>query len=133
PAESSDDDHFSDAQSAPETSPKSPIPKTRVEKVDDEPSYGEVPGTEAYRKREEDAEPDEIALVEDKKLEGLDDGAPTTSPGGQPIPLTVVEESSGTTGEHSEEFLEKRKADADADVVVKPDGQTEESNSTGMK
>ncbi|KAG7122146.1 hypothetical protein HYQ44_003044 [Verticillium longisporum] len=129
-AESSDDDHFSDAQSAPETSPKSPIPKTRVEKVDDEPSYGEVPGTEAYRKREEDAEPDEIALVEDKKLEALDDGAPTTSPGGQPIPLTVVEESSGTTGEHSEEFLEKRKADADADVVVKPDGQTEESNST---
>lgn len=92
-----------------------------------------MPGTEAYRKREEDAEPDEIALVEDKKLEALDDGAPTTSPGGQPIPLTVVEESSGTTGEHSEEFLEKRKADADADVVVKPDGQTEESNSTGMK
>ncbi|KAM0332168.1 hypothetical protein ACHAQA_002443 [Verticillium albo-atrum] len=129
-AESSDDDHFSDAQSAPLASPKSPIPKTRVEKIDDEPSYGEVPGTEAYRKREEDAEPDEIALVEDKQSEGSDVGAAVTPPGGQPIPKTVVEESSGTTGGHSEEFLEKRKADADADVVVKPDGQTEESNST---
>lgn len=42
-----------------------PIPTTRVEKVDDKPSHGEVPGTLAYEKREEDAEPDEVEVVGD--------------------------------------------------------------------
>lgn len=67
-AEASDsEDQFTDAQSAP-TSPgvSSPLPKTRVEKVDNEPSFGEVPGTEAYKKREQDAEPDEIAMIPKK-------------------------------------------------------------------
>ncbi|KAL3964274.1 hypothetical protein ACCO45_001278 [Purpureocillium lilacinum] len=67
-SESSDDeDQFTDAQSGPVT-PRahSPVPTTRVEKVDNEPSYGEIPGTEAYEKREGDADPDEIAVIPDR-------------------------------------------------------------------
>ncbi|WQF78003.1 hypothetical protein CDEST_03017 [Colletotrichum destructivum] len=124
---SDSEDHFSDAQSAPLSPGTSPIPKTRVEKVDDEPSYGEVPGTEAYRLREGDAEPDEIAIQE-KKSDSLssEDGAPKSPV----IPKTVVEEAPGSSGPHSEEFLEKRKADAPADLVVKPEGKTEEGDSS---
>ncbi|KAF6841122.1 hypothetical protein CPLU01_00683 [Colletotrichum plurivorum] len=132
-AESSDsEDHFSDAQSAPLSPGTSPIPKTRVEKVDDEPSYGEVPGTEAYRLREGDAEPDEIAIQEKKGDEkpASDDGRPTT-PGGQPIPKTVVEEAPGSTGPHSEEYEEKRKADAPADLVLKPKAEAEAEGGSG--
>lgn len=40
-----------------------PIPKTVVTKVDSEPRHGEVPGTNAYRIRTEDAAPD---VVEEK-------------------------------------------------------------------
>lgn len=40
-----------------------PIPITVVSKVDAEPSHGEVPGTDAYDMRKEDAEPD---VVEEK-------------------------------------------------------------------
>lgn len=37
------------------------IPQTMVEKVDpDQPSYGDVPGTEAYEKRKADAVPDVV-------------------------------------------------------------------------
>ncbi|KAK1984112.1 hypothetical protein LZ30DRAFT_712463 [Colletotrichum cereale] len=125
---SDSDDHFSDAQSAPLSPGTSPIPKTRVEKVDDEPSYGEVPGTEAYRLREGDAEPDEIAIQEksDALSSSSEDGA-SKSP---VIPKTVIEEAPGSSGPHSEEFLEKRKADAPADLVVKPEGETEEGGSS---
>ncbi|KAK2062282.1 hypothetical protein LY76DRAFT_589646 [Colletotrichum caudatum] len=124
---SDSDDHFSDAQSAPLSPGTSPIPKTRVEKVDDEPSYGEVPGTEAYRLREGDAEPDEIAIQEKKSgASSSEDGAPKSPI----IPKTVVEEAPGSSGPHSEEFLEKRKADAPADLVVKPEGETEEGGSS---
>jgi len=42
-----------------------PIPKTRVERVDSKPSHGEVPGTEAYEKRAQDAQPDIIEEVGD--------------------------------------------------------------------
>lgn len=42
-----------------------PIPSTKVELVDDKPGYGDVPGTEAYKKREEDAVPDEVQVVGD--------------------------------------------------------------------
>ncbi|GJC84056.1 hypothetical protein ColTof4_07960 [Colletotrichum tofieldiae] len=125
---SDSEDHFSDAQSAPLSPGTSPIPKTRVEKVDDEPSYGEVPGTEAYRLREGDAEPDEIAIQEKKSdASSSEDGAPKSPV----IPKTVVEEAPGSSGPHSEEFLEKRKADAPADLVVKPEGKTEGGGSSG--
>lgn len=90
------DDSFTDAQSQTrsrsQSRPESPIPITRVERVDHNAAYGEVPGTDAYQMRTEDAQPDEIAFIpDDKKL----DSAPPSgavSPGGQPIPKTVVEE-----------------------------------------
>src|SRR5436190_20844579 len=47
----SEDDHFSDASegrqsgSRPCSRPQSPIPRTRLEKIDTSPSYGEVPGS----------------------------------------------------------------------------------------
>jgi hypothetical protein len=92
--ESSDsDDHFSDAQSAYQRSPNSPVPVTRVEKVDNEPSYGEVPGTEAYNMRAEDARPDQVAVIPDythNTSEEIYPDRPLT-PGGHPIPTTVLE------------------------------------------
>ena len=37
-----------------------PIPRTVVTRVDSTPSHGEVPGTDAYKIRTEDAQPDSI-------------------------------------------------------------------------
>jgi len=124
---SDSDDHFSDAQSGLEQSSGSAspaIPVTRVEKVDNEPSYGELPGTEAYKLRESDAEPDEIAVVskpDDAEAKVALSGS--TTPGGQPIPLTVVEKVDSSTPSHGEIpgtlAHEKRAADAVPDVVKK--------------
>lgn len=50
---------------APSTPGDLPIPITRVEKVDSEPSHGEIPGTKAFEMRKEDAEPDVVERVED--------------------------------------------------------------------
>ncbi|KAF3768948.1 hypothetical protein M406DRAFT_273487 [Cryphonectria parasitica EP155] len=120
---SESDDHFSDAQSVPRSPSASPIPKLRVEKVSHEPSYGEVPGTEAYKMREEDAEPDEIAVVpeEKKSSDGEDEAGDIKSPatpGGHPIPKTVVEESSGNSVAQSHPEV-KHKGDASPDVLIK--------------
>ncbi|KAH8175990.1 hypothetical protein LIA77_04408 [Sarocladium implicatum] len=137
-AESSDsEDQFTDAQSGP-VSPNagSPIPKTRVERVDDRPAHGEVAGTDAHEKRLQDAEPDEIAVVPDT------DDTPTPlaeqplSTEHSDVPATVVEESVGDLpGPHSDEFKAKREADATPDVVVASDGTEkagdESSESTG--
>ncbi|OAF58683.1 hypothetical protein VC83_05169 [Pseudogymnoascus destructans] len=90
--ESSDsDDHFSDARSdrAAYSRTASPIPTTRVERVDHEASYGEVPGTAAYDQRSEDARPDEVAFVE-KKSSSATDPVPRLL---TPIPQTVLEEA----------------------------------------
>jgi hypothetical protein len=134
--ESSDsDDHFSDAQSGLEQNSGgvSPIPTTRVEKVDDEPSYGEVPGTEAYHMREEDAEPDEIAIIPPgKESRTANENSPST-PGGQPIPTTIVEKIDPDTPSHGEvpgtTAHDKRAADAVPDLVVKS-GERSRSSST---
>jgi hypothetical protein len=128
--ESDSEEHFSDAQSSvvSPVAPTSPVPRTRVEKVSDEPSYGEVPGTDAYNKRTGDASPDEIAVVADANAS---DGSPASArtesplPGGKPIPVTVVEQAPGDSGPHSEEFESKRRADAPPDLVVRPDGSEE--------
>lgn len=132
--DSESDDHFSDAQSAPRSPVASPIPKLRVEKVSDEPSYGEVPGTEAYRMREGDAAPDEIAIVVgENKIEDEDQGedikSPST-PGGYPIPKMVVEESPGNTETQSHPE-KKYKADTPADLVIKPSEEQEASETEG--
>ncbi|KAL7935023.1 hypothetical protein V8C35DRAFT_300474 [Trichoderma chlorosporum] len=126
-AEASDsEDQFTDAQSAP-ASPgvSSPVPKTRVERVDNEPSYGEVPGTEAYNKREQDAEPDEIAVVPENEPES------STSTPMEPVtvPVTVVEESTGDyPGQHDPLEQEKHKADATPDLILSPNGEIRSGN-----
>lgn len=135
-ASSDSDEHFSDAQSdrVDTPVPASPVPKTRVEKVDNEPSYGEVPGTEAYEKRTGDAAPDEIAVIPDSSAAvPVLDASPAsperpTTPGGQPIPKTVVDEAADEPGAESHHFHEHlHQADAVPDVVRKPDGTAEAS------
>jgi hypothetical protein len=99
-----------------------------VERVDDKPAYGEVPGTTAYQLREEDAAPDEIAYVPDPDAKeptpgDTQEGAPP-NPGGQPIPKTVVEESPDVEGSVTHPEIEKRHgSDPHPDVVLKADGQ----------
>jgi len=132
PEASDSEDHFSDAQSGPaESIPASPIPRTRVERVDDKPAYGEVPGTEAYSMREGDAMPDEIAFVPepDSKLASESELPPRSpTPGGHPIPKTVVEESPDSPGAithpETEEQQKHHRADPPPDLIVKADGQT---------
>lgn len=121
---SDSEDQFTDAQSAPISESGSPIPKTRVERVDDRPAHGEVPGTEAHALREKDAQPDEIALIPS-------DDDKSSSSASEDVPATVVEEASGSVGEHSQEFLDKRQTDAAPDVLVGADGIEKSNNGTG--
>ena len=117
---SNDEEVFSDAHEG-RMSPQ--VPLTRVEKVDDSPSHGQVPGTEAYKKRTQDAVPDEVAIVPD--------GNPSLSPSrrdsqvpsrqGTPVPLTVVEKVDPEAPSHGEvpgtSAYEQRKADAVPDII----------------
>ena len=124
--ESDSDEHFSDAHSAIHRSSEStsPIPRTRVERVDDDPAYGEVPGTEAYNKRTEDATPDEIAVLSDPARSETTVRSP--SPGGHPIPKTVVDETEDSPDSKTHHYHEQlHKADATPDMVHKPDGTGE--------
>lgn len=123
---SDSEDQFTDAQSAPISESGSPIPKTRVERVDDERVHGEVPGTEAHAMREGDAQPDEIAVIPDVETKSSSSSAQSDD-----IPATVVEEASGSVGEHSQAFLDKRQADAAPDVLVGADGVEKSDNGTG--
>ncbi|KAL2165115.1 hypothetical protein VTH06DRAFT_411 [Thermothelomyces fergusii] len=129
-AEASDaEEHFSDARSGPITPARaSPIPKTRVERVDDKPAYGEVPGTPAYRLREEDAAPDEIAIIPDPDAAPEPEQVPRPpTPGGYPVPKTVVEEAPDAEGSVTHpENRQRRGSDARPDLVVKADGTVEE-------
>ncbi|KAI1114364.1 hypothetical protein F5Y14DRAFT_451131 [Nemania sp. NC0429] len=120
---SDSDEHYSDAQSSPRnsTGAASPIPRTRVEKVDDEPSYGEVPGTEAYDKRTEDAEPDEIAIIQDESSPPL--SSQTVAPASIIIPKTVVDEADDVPGSSTHGHHEHlHQADATPDIIRKSDG-----------
>ncbi|KAK4156965.1 hypothetical protein C8A00DRAFT_30172 [Chaetomidium leptoderma] len=128
---SDSEEHYSDAQSGPASpSRASPIPKTRVERVDDKPAYGEVPGTQAYRLREGDAEPDEIAIIPDPSNPSKPDPEQpprSPTPGGHPIPKTVVEETPDAEGSVTHPAnRQRRKSDAHPDLVVKADGKMEE-------
>lgn len=88
----------------------SPVPKTRVEKVDDSPSHGEVPGTDAYAKRQADAEPDEIAVDQD-----LDGKTPTGTPI-QEIPTTILDAAASSGC--SQPAKKVSEADATPDIVL---------------
>lgn len=121
-----EDDHFSDAPEA--AKPASPIPTTRVEKVDDIPSHGQVPGTTAYEMRIKDAVADEMEVIPEgaRSRSGsrseLEDNR-ASSPGGAPIPITVVETVDPVTSETTQlsgtTSHEKHKADAVPDIVLK--------------
>jgi len=109
--EPSRDDQAPDAQAIPQSN-NIPIPTTRVERVDDEPSHGEVPGTEAYDMRTADAAPDEFEVIpESPKLldrSQLDTEQSETSS----VPKTVVEKVGSETQQQSQE------TDAAPDAVV---------------
>ncbi|KAM5362567.1 hypothetical protein ACJZ2D_012479 [Fusarium nematophilum] len=121
--ESGSEDQFTDAHSdAASSKLSSPVPKTRVERVDSHPAYGEVPGTEAYAMREQDAQPDEIAIAPDET--NSQDSLSTVSAA---APTTVVEEAPGPRSRsHSIQYEERRRADASPDIVVDSDGQVVE-------
>lgn len=134
PVESSDsDDHFSDAHSGlePSTEASPTVPTTRIEKVNDEPSYGDVPGTVAYNMRIEDAESDQVAMG--PEFDGASHSRRPSTPGDLPIPTTVVEKIDPDTPSHGEvpgtPAYEKRKADAVPDVVLdlSPGGRSRSS------
>jgi hypothetical protein len=77
--------------------------------------------------REEDAAPDEIAIIPDPRdpspPEPQHVGRPPT-PGGHPIPKTVVEEAPDAEGAVTHpEVDEKHKSDPSPDLLVKADGQ----------
>ncbi|KAG6245658.1 hypothetical protein E4U23_005193 [Claviceps purpurea] len=92
-----------------------PIPKTRVEKVDSNPSYGEVPGTEAHKQREADAQPDEIAVLDDFTKEHLEEASLDTPR--QDVPITVLEP---VQSDHGESSASTKSSDVDAkpDIVL---------------
>ncbi|PYH84084.1 hypothetical protein BO82DRAFT_278078 [Aspergillus uvarum CBS 121591] len=134
-AANSDDEHFSDASEGPQLPPSrpsssagraSPIPLTRVERVDENPAHGEIPGTAAYDIRTQDAVPDQVEVVPDGSR------SRSTSTSGQqqrpmtpssPIPRTVVEKVDLDQPSHGDipgtPAYELRRADAVPDVVVK--------------
>lgn len=128
----SGEEHFSDASeghdqqsSNPHSAHTSPVPRTRVERVDSNPQHGEVPGTEAYNKREQDAVPDQVEIIPegspslDPLPAGLND-RPTT-PDDSSIPRTMVEKVDPDSPSYGEvpgtEAFEKRQADAVPDLV----------------
>ncbi|KAL1858670.1 hypothetical protein Plec18167_003454 [Paecilomyces lecythidis] len=142
PASGSDEEHFSDASegrrasiSRPPSRGESPIPITRVEKVDDEPSYGEVPGSTAYEKRQQDAVPDEVEVVPDGQhsRRGSRVELEDVIPSGNTVPRTLVEKVDPEEPSYGEvpgtEAYERRKADAAPDLVFKAEESGSRSNS----
>jgi hypothetical protein len=125
--ESSEDEYFSDASEGRRKSrPVSPIPRTRVEMVDDIPSHGQIPGSSAYQKRIQDAVPDEVEIVPEGRLSKRSSMAslePPRSPGGTIIPRTVVEKVDPSSPSYGDvpgtPAYEKRLADAPPDIVLK--------------
>ena len=94
--------------------------------MDNDESYGEVPGTPAYKTREKDAVPDEIEIIPDgrKSRSGSNVSTPQMSPirpGGSPIPKTVLEKVDPLSPSHGDvpgtAAFSKRKADAIPDEI----------------
>jgi hypothetical protein len=135
----SSDEHFSSASEGGEperlssdNAPSSPIPITRVERVDDTAAHGEVPGTPAYKMRTQDAVPDEIEIIPEhqrsrsatlsrsRAASTLSATSRPQTPGGSPVPRTVVEKVDNMPRHGEVEGTlahEKRLADAVPDEV----------------
>lgn len=123
-------DHFSDASEGrgsterPRTRTPSPVPRTRVEKVDGSPRYGEVPGSLAYQRRLSDAVPDEVEVVGDGSIpKGKESQSVRNSLCASPVPRTVVEKIDPSEASYGETpgtpAYEARMADAAPDSIVK--------------
>ncbi|PGH33850.1 hypothetical protein GX50_03329 [[Emmonsia] crescens] len=126
----SEEDHFSDASEGisprPQSRASSPVPRTRVEKIDNSPSYGEVPGSPAYGKRELDAVPDEIEIIGHGPPSRPPSSASTRAtltPNLAPVPRTVVEKIDPSSPSYGEEpgthAYESHKADSAPDMILK--------------
>ena len=130
---SDEEDHFSDATEGNEHSHSrtasgdvSPIPRTRVEKVDDNPSHGDVPGTTAYEKRGKDSVPDEVEVIPEGSRSRSQSVAEsqnhTPDPEESSVPRTVVERVEPERPSHGDVpgtfAYEQRRADAVPDVVT---------------
>lgn len=127
---SDESERFTDAsegQAGPTRRDESPIPKTRVERVDDVPTHGEVPGTTAYKLRTKDAVPDEVEVVPDGQRSRASsrlrpEDRPST-PGGTPIPRIVAEKINPDEPAYGDvpgtAAYEMRKADAKPDEIVR--------------
>ncbi|KAG0129140.1 hypothetical protein HOY82DRAFT_564763 [Tuber indicum] len=150
---SSNEDHFSDAPEGPDAVaevdndkrlPTSPpllpslpsIPLVLVEKIDERPSHGEVPGTGAFEGRTADARPDVIRIQPLPDLPAAVPGAFSDNPEGEEqereeskgevetsrsdVPITIVERVDSTPA-HGEipgtEAFAKRLVDAAPDVI----------------
>ncbi|QPH01637.1 hypothetical protein C2857_005840 [Epichloe festucae Fl1] len=123
PETSDSEDQFTDAQSNPMTPHiNSPIPKTRIEKIDSSPSHGEIPGTEAYKMREADAQPDEIAVEDDDTEEYSKVSMETPR---REVPITVLEPVQSDRG-GSPAPTSSPDVDAKPDVVLEPTNNHEE-------
>jgi len=129
--DSSDSEHFTDASEGQKGPARpgdvSPVPITRVERVDDRPSYGEVPGTAAYSMRAQDAVPDEIEFVPEglrsRSASRVTLGDRPTTPGGTVVPKIVavkVDPAEPAYGDvPGTAAYEMRKADAVPDEIVR--------------
>ncbi|KLJ08681.1 hypothetical protein EMPG_15885 [Blastomyces silverae] len=124
----SEEEHFSDASEgiAPRLRSRtpSPIPRTRLEKIDNSPCYGEVPGSPAYGTRGLDAVPDEIEIV---------GNGPPSRPGSRAstratldpnmVPRTIVEKIDPSSPSYGEEpgtrAYESHKADSAPDMILR--------------
>ncbi|KAF3020404.1 hypothetical protein E8E15_005407 [Penicillium rubens] len=133
-ASESDEEYFSDAsegnpqpQSLPQSGRTSPVPRTRVERVDNSTQHGETPGTAAFGKRQQDAVPDEIEVIPEGSQSQTRSPVGSENQGlcteGLPVPRTVVEKVDPDEPSHGEVpgtlAHEQRLADAVPDVVTK--------------
>jgi hypothetical protein len=118
----------------PRSGGESPIPITRVEKVDDEPTYGEVPGTTAYKLRTADAVPDEVeVLPAGSRSRSASRVSRPSTPGGMDIPKIVAEKIDPDEPSYGDvpgtAAYEMRKADAIPDEIIKsPDSARAPAN-----
>ncbi|KAH7086033.1 hypothetical protein BKA63DRAFT_500951 [Paraphoma chrysanthemicola] len=148
--DASSDEHFSDASEGQTSRNEatSPIPITRVERVDDDPAYGEVPGTDAYKKRTQDAVPDEVEIVPEgarsRSASRVSSSDRPLTPGGTPVPKTVVEKIDPSQPSYGDVpgtlAHQQRLADAEPDIIVKapeppqrkPEGSPTASNRSSI-
>lgn len=104
-----------------------------MEKVDDNPSHGDVPGTSAYQKRGQDSVPDEVEVIPEGSRSRSHSLVEQQAGTGETVPRTVVERVEPERPSHGDVpgtvAYDQRRADAVPDVVTtaSPDPGPEES------